>query len=71
MKDSEAHIILRDLLNRRLAEIPQLEKKQAEENAEYEKDPHPLTARVIEINTEKLTRARLEAEALAIAVSKF
>lgn len=71
MNDKEAHIVLRDMRDRKLAEIPELEEKQRRENAEYAEDPHPLTARIIQINTEKLTRARLEAEALAIAVSKF
>lgn len=71
VNDVEAHKVLRDLRDRKLAEIPELEEKQRRENAEYAEDPHPLTARIIEINTEKLVRARLEAEALAIAVAKF
>jgi len=48
-----------------------LESKLAYENAEFEKDPDPLTARIIELTAAKVTRRRLEAEALAVAVAKF
>lgn len=71
MDDKAAATVLADLLERRVADIPKLEKKLADENAEYERDPHPLTARIIEISTEKAVRARLEAEALAVALKKF
>lgn len=71
LSDKDAATVLADLLERRNADIPKLEKKLADENAEYEVDPHPLTARIIEITVEKVVRARLEAEALAVALKKF
>lgn len=71
LSDKDAATVLADLLERRNADIPKLEKKLADENAEYEVDPHPLTARIIEITVEKVVRARLEAEAISVALKKF
>lgn len=71
MDDKSALIVLTGMHVTATTDVAFLEKKLAKENAEFEKDPDPLTARIIELTAAKVTRRRLEAEALEAAVAKF
>lgn len=71
MNDDQAHKILRDMRDAMLNEVALLEMRLVHENAEYEQDPDPLTAHIIERTAAKVTLKRIQAEALAIAVTKF
>lgn len=71
MEDVEAHKIIRDMLDTKVEASAQANKRLQQERKEFEEDPDPLTEVIIKRTEEKIARYDREAEALAIAASKF
>ena len=71
MDDKSALTALKNLLARTEQEVMSCDMRLKSLNEDYAEDPYPDTAAQIERVAERLTRARVYAEALAIAVTKF
>lgn len=71
MDDLSARTVLTGMLDTAKAETARMEARLRELNLDYEADPWELTAAQIRRVAERVTRRRLEAEALEAAVSKF
>lgn len=71
MDDLSARTVLTGMLNTAKADTASLEERLTDLNADYEEDPWEDTAAQISRIAERVTRRRLEAEALEVAVSKL
>ena len=71
MDDLSARTVLTGMLNTAKADTASLEKRLTDLNADYEKDPWEDTAAQIARISGRVTRRRLEAEALEVAVAKL
>lgn len=71
MSDQTAHEIIRDTLKVKQIEIASLDLRIEELKQEQENDPHELTKVMIDRLIKRSAFATLQAEALAIALSKF
>jgi len=71
MDDKSALTALKNLLARKQQEVWSCDVRLKTLNEDYAEDPYPDTAAQIERVAARLTLARIDAEALSIAVQKF
>jgi hypothetical protein len=71
MDDKTAHDIIKQMRDTALAEVKGVEARLKAEIEDYDRSPHIDTAAIIRRLQDRLESRAHEAEALAIAVSKF
>jgi hypothetical protein len=71
MDEKAALTVLNNMLDTARTDTASLEMRLKSLNEDYAEDPSPDTAAQIERVAARVTRRRLEAEALAVAVTKF
>jgi hypothetical protein len=71
MDDKSALIALKNLIDRKSEEVSSCDMRLKQLNEDYAEDAWPDTAAQIERVAARLTRARVDLDALTVAISKF